>query len=244
MKILGVIPARFGSSRLAGKPLKDICGKPMIQHVFDRAKQSNLLTDVIVATDDQRIVDAVLAFGGKAQMTSIEHMNGSSRIAEVARMQNCDVIVNIQGDEPLINPLLIDEAISALINDENVSVSTLCRKIEDPNDYNNPNVVKTVFDLNGYALLFSRFPIPFPRHKEGLVVYEHIGIYCYRPDFLLDYVSWTPSPLEKIESLEQLRILEHGYKIRVVNTKTEYKGLSVDTQEDLEKVRKIVSALL
>ncbi len=243
MNILGVIPARYGSSRLEGKPLKDICGKPMIQHVFERAKQSKLLTEVIVATDDIRIFNTVIAFGGNAQMTSIEHLNGSSRIAEVARSRQGDIIVNIQGDEPLINPSLIDEAVSALINDLSASMSTLCRRIESPEDINNPNVVKTVFDLNGYALLFSRSPIPYPRHFEGYSVYEHIGIYCYRRDFLLEYITWPQTPLEKTESLEQLRILEHGYRVRVVNTQTKYEGLSVDTQEDLEKVRKIVSAL-
>lgn len=242
MKVLGIIPARYGSSRLEGKPLKDICGKPMIQHVYERTKQSNLLTNVIVATDDQRILDAVIGFGGKAQMTSIHHKNGSTRIAEVVESHEGDIIVNIQGDEPLINPDLIDEVVSALISDPEAPVSTLCRRIENPEDIGNPNVVKTVFDLDGNALLFSRSPIPYPRHKDAYNVYEHIGIYCYRRDFLLEYIHWDQTPLEITESLEQLRILEHGHRIKVVNTKIQYEGLSVDTQEDLDKVRRIISA--
>ncbi|MFZ3071184.1 MAG: 3-deoxy-manno-octulosonate cytidylyltransferase [Anaerolineaceae bacterium] len=241
MSILGIIPSRYGSSRLEGKPLKDICGKPMIQHVYERVMKSKLLDEVIVATDDERIVAAVEVFGGKAQMTSVDHKTGTDRIAEVAKSKDADIVVNIQGDEPLIDPIIIDEAIYPLINDPDLMACTLCHPLEAEEDIRNPNVVKTVFNVNGDALLFSRSPIPYPRNKSLYKVYEHIGIYVYRKDFLMRYIQMPQTPLEITESLEQLRILENGVRLKVVVISVPYKGLSVDTQEDLDRVRKIVS---
>jgi len=240
MFVLGIIAARFGSSRLEGKPLKDICGKPMIQHVYERVKLSKLLNEVIVATDDERIVEAVRNFGGKAQMTSIDHKNGTDRIAEVARNIEADIVVNIQGDEPLIDPRMIDEAIQPMLDDKDLKTCTLCRPILSEEDIHNPHVVKTVFDLHGNALLFSRAPIPYPRNKEVYKTYEHIGVYVYKKDFLMQYVKMPQTPLEITESLEQLRILENGIRMKVVEVTVPYEGLSVDTQADLDRVREIM----
>lgn len=240
MFVLGIIPARYGSSRLEGKPLKDICGKPMIQHVYERVQLSALINEVVVATDDERIVAVVKNFGGKAQMTSINHKNGTDRIAEVAKAIEADVVVNIQGDEPLIDPRMIDEAIQPMLDDRELKACTLCRPILSEEDIYNPHVVKTVFDLKGNALLFSRAPIPYPRNKEAYTAYEHIGVYVYRKDFLMQYVNMPQTPLEITESLEQLRILENGIRMKVVKATVPYEGLSVDTQEDLERVREII----
>ena len=242
MTILGVIPARYGSTRLEGKPLKDICGKPMIQHVYEAVQQASLLNEVVVATDDLRIVQAVQAFGGLAEMTSPDHRTGTDRIAEVAWRRQADIVVNIQGDEPLIDPRMIDEAIRPLLADPELPACTLCRPILHDQDLHSPHVVKAVFDLQGNALYFSRSLIPYPRKTEGHRAYEHIGIYVYRNDFLKRYVSSESTPLEMSESLEQLRILEHGYRLKVVVTEYEYAGLSVDTAEDLEEVRRIIAA--
>lgn len=237
MKIIGIIPARYGSSRLPGKPLKDICGKPMIQHVYERACECKLLDAVIVATDDQRIVDVVEAFGGKAMMTSVNHQNGSERIAEVAQAYDCDIVVNIQGDEPLIQPEIIDEIVEALIANEDVPMSTGCYKLPDDDSLlQNENVVKVVFDRNERALYFSRSLIPYPRKKDTFAAYEHIGIYAYRKDFLMKYITLPNTPLQETESLEQLKVLENGYPIQVVPTKFNYNALSVDTEEDLNMV--------
>lgn len=241
MKIIGIIPARYGSTRLEGKPIKDILGKPMIQYVYENVQNAKLIDDVIVATDDQRIVDAVDFFGGKAYLTSIDHTTGTDRIAEVAREIEADIIVNIQGDEPLLDPRLIDEAIQPMIDDPDLPTCTLCRPIDNDEDLHSPHVVKAVFDLSGNALYFSRSLIPFPRKADGFQAYEHIGIYVYRKDFLMRYVSLPPTLLEKTESLEQLRILENGYRLKLVVSSFPYTGLSVDTAEDLEKVRKIIT---
>lgn len=240
MFVLGIIPARYGSSRLGGKPLKDICGKPMIQHVYERVQQSCLLNEIIVATDDERIVTAVNNFGGKAKMTSIEHKNGTDRIAEIAKNIEADIVVNIQGDEPLIDARMIDEAIQPMLDDKDLKACTLCRPILSDEDVHSPHVVKTLFDLNGNALLFSRAPIPYPRNRELYKAYEHIGVYVYRKDFLMQYIKMPQTPLEITESLEQLRILENGIRMRVVEVTVPYEGLSVDTQEDLDRVREII----
>jgi 3-deoxy-manno-octulosonate cytidylyltransferase (CMP-KDO synthetase) len=241
MNIIGIIPARYGSTRLEGKPLKDICGKPMIQYVYETVSKSELLTQVVVATDDQRIVDAVEKFGGKAGLTSINHRTGTDRIAEIARNIPADIVVNIQGDEPLLDVRMIDEAIRPMIKDADIKVCTLCRPIVKDEDLHSPHVVKVVFDHNGNALYFSRSLIPYPRKAEGHQAYEHIGIYVYRKDFLMQYIEMPPTPLEISESLEQLRILENGIRLKVVTTSYEYTGLSVDTAEDLEVVRRIIS---
>jgi 3-deoxy-manno-octulosonate cytidylyltransferase (CMP-KDO synthetase) len=241
MRIIGIIPARYGSTRLEGKPLKNILGKPMIQYVYTNVQNSKLIEDVIVATDDQRVLEAVEGFGGKAYLTSIDHTTGTDRIAEVAQKIEADIVVNIQGDEPLLDYRLIDEAIQPMIDDPDLPACTLCRPIESEADLHSPHVVKAVFDLNGNALYFSRSLIPFPRKRDDSQAYEHIGIYVYRKDFLMRYVNLEPSPLEKTESLEQLRILENGYRLKLVVSSFPYAGISVDTAEDLELVRNILA---
>jgi len=238
--VVGIIPARYGSSRFRGKIIAPITGKPMIQWVYERAKKSELLDELYVAVDDVRVQSIVKGFGGKAIMTGTHHQSGTDRIGEVIQKVKSDIIVNIQGDQPIFDPLMIDEAVQPLIDDSEVSMSTLKTQIEEA-DYNNPDVVKVVVDENDYALYFSRSLLPYPRHDEDLSVFEHIGIYVYRKDFLQDYLTWPQGKLEKIESLEQLRVLEKGYKILVIETKTNrLAGTSVDTREDLEKVEKII----
>lgn len=240
MKVIGIIPARYNSTRLPGKPLKDICGLPMIQHVYKRASEAKLLDRVIVATDDNRIIDVVRSFGGEAMLTSVEHNSGSDRIAEIAKNIDCDIIVNIQGDEPLIMPEIIDEITNELVTNTELVMATGSYRIFGDILYNNPNVVKVVCDENSNAMFFSRSLIPYPRNKESFEAYEHIGIYAYRKDFLMKYITFEDTPLSKTESLEQLKVMEKGYKIRVVRTKFNYNALSVDTQEDLDMVIKIM----
>ncbi|MFA5447636.1 MAG: 3-deoxy-manno-octulosonate cytidylyltransferase [Sphaerochaeta sp.] len=242
MKVIGIIPARYGSSRLPGKPLKLIMGKPMIQHVYEQALKTKTLDKVIVATDDQRIMDVVDGFGGEAFMTREDHPSGSDRIAEVAAAFECDIVVNIQGDEPMIQPEIIDEFVEALLADPEAVMSTGCDQMFDKEKYENPNVVKVVSDLNGNALIFSRSVIPYPRYPETFAIYEHIGIYAYRKDFLMKYIELEPTPLMSTESLEQMKVLEHGYKIKVVKTKFKHEAMSVDTPEDLAAVEAIMKA--
>ena len=237
MNVVGIIPARYHSTRLPGKPLLDILGQPMIRHVYENAAKSSTLEDLIVATDDQRIVQAVEAFGGKAVLTSKEHSTGTDRVAEVARSLDVRVVINIQGDEPFVHPGMIDEIAKRLLEDPQLPMCTSMHEVKDREDFHNPNVVKVVVDLAGYALYFSRSLIPYPRHGEGHRVFEHIGLYGYSKDFLLQYSRLEQTPLEKLETLEQLRVLEHGYKIKVVETRQDYIPLSVDTPEDLEKAR-------
>lgn len=239
MNVIGVIPARYASTRLPGKPLKDIAGKPMIQHVYERALEADNLDSVIVATDDERIVAAVTAFGGRAVMTAADHPNGTSRVGEAIEGQECDLVINLQGDEPLVVPAMIDEVITALTEDPELPTATLCCRI-DEEKYNDPNVVKTVRDRNGYALYFSRSLIPYPRHPEHQIVYEHIGIYGYRREFLPVYLSLPDTPLSQTESLEQLKVLENGYRMKVVETQAEYEALSIDTESDLERARVLI----
>jgi 3-deoxy-manno-octulosonate cytidylyltransferase (CMP-KDO synthetase) len=240
MKAIGIIPARYGSTRLEGKPLKDICGKPMIQLVYEAAQQASLLQQVYVATDDERIVKAVEQFGGNVRLTSADHKTGTDRIAEVARGIDTEIVVNIQGDEPLLYPAMIDEVIQPFVDDPTLPMSTLCVPILEEEALHDPNVVKAVFDQQGYALYFSRSLIPYPRKQEGFQAYEHLGLYAYRKDFLLTYVSMPQSRLEIVESLEQLRVIEAGYRLRIAVSAHPYDGVSVDTQEELEKVRQIV----
>lgn len=246
MNIVGIIPSRYASTRLPAKPLVDICGKPMVQRVYEQVKQSTLLTDVVIATDDERIVTAVKTFGGNVQMTPVDIHSGSDRIALVARNYKADIVVNIQGDEPLIDPKLIDQTIRLLIDDPKAVVGTAVKKTISHQDVFNPNIVKVVLDDNHYALYFSRAPIPYVRDAKkdedwfsGTVFYKHFGIYVYRADFLQHYTTLKQSPLEIAEKLEQLRILENGFKIKCAVT--EYESLPVDTPEDLERIRKIIS---
>ncbi|MBI9093995.1 MAG: 3-deoxy-manno-octulosonate cytidylyltransferase [Sphaerochaeta sp.] len=242
MKTIGIIPARYGSSRLPGKPLKMICGKSMIQHVYEQAMKATTLDSVVVATDDERIIAAVKAFGGEAFLTSPDHKNGSDRIAEVAAHMDCDIVVNIQGDEPLISPEIIDEFVQEMLQDPTLVMVTGCHEIHDDQALKNPNVVKVVTNLQGFALLFSRSLIPYPRYTQRFVANEHIGIYVYTKDFLMTYITLEESPLAATESLEQMRALEHGYAIKIVKTRFPYNALSVDTQEDLEHVERIMLA--
>jgi len=243
--IVAVIPSRFGSTRFPGKSLALIRDKPMVQWVYERAKRSTLLDRVIVATDDQRILKAVKAFGGEAVMTGAEHATGTDRIAEVARTIDCDIVVNVQGDEPLIDPDMIDAAVRPLAEDPSIPMGTLAKLITDPAEATDPNVVKVVMDGKGYALYFSRAPIPWDRDgwsgktsladlNTGGPRYKHIGLYVYRRDFLLAYAAMPQTPLEMTEKLEQLRALEQGHRIRVVVTERESFG--VDIPDDLSKI--------
>lgn len=235
MKVLCVIPARYASTRLPGKPLSMIAGKPMIQHVYERACQAQLPNEVVVATDNELVEKAVLDFGGKAVMTSPDHPSGTDRLAEVALMYpDVDVIVNVQGDEPMIPPEVIDRLAEAFNGDAGLNMATM-KVVMDEEDYENPAAVKVVTDQQGYALYFSRSLMPYPRNKpEGFKVFKHVGIYAYRRNFLLKYAALAPTPLEKAESLEQLRALENGYKIKVLES--DFQGIGVDTPEDLAAV--------
>jgi 3-deoxy-manno-octulosonate cytidylyltransferase (CMP-KDO synthetase) len=249
MNVIAVIPARYGSSRFEGKPLADILGKPMIQWVYEGVTQSKLIKKVMVATDDQRIMEAVQNFGGNAVITSPDHPSGTDRVAEVARKLKAEVIVNVQGDEPLIKGSIIDKAIQPLRTDEALPMSTLVTPIGEVKDWLNPHIVKVVLDQKSYALYFSRSPIPFPRDlnidrlesnpfgtRRALPkkIYKHIGVYVYRRNFLLRFSKMKPTPLEKLEKLEQLRALENGYRIKV--SIVDYEPICVDTPGDLQKV--------
>ncbi|MFH1259878.1 MAG: 3-deoxy-manno-octulosonate cytidylyltransferase [Elusimicrobiota bacterium] len=235
MKIIGVIPARWGSTRFPGKPLADLLGKPLVVRVYEQAKKCRLLAEVIIATDDRRILAAAKSFSALAVLTGKDCLSGTDRIAEVVRNIPADIVVNIQGDEPLINPRAITAAIKPLLADEQVLVSTLACPLNNKEDLDNPNVVKVVLDKKGYALYFSRSVIPYSRDTLDPLRYKkHLGLYVYRKDFLKVITRLPMSPLEKIEKLEQLRILENGYKIKVVFTK--YDTIGVDTPEDLIKI--------
>ena len=240
-KILGVIPARFASTRFPGKVLSLIAGQTMLQHVYQRASLSTYLTSVIIATDDDAVFEAARAFGARVRMTRADHLSGTDRVAEVASAENADLVVNIQGDEPLIDPAAIDAAILPMAHDPALVMGTLKKRIENPREITDPNVVKVVTDQAGDAIYFSRCPIPFEREKKGDAPYfKHIGLYVYQREFLLSYSSLPVGPLETAERLEQLRALENGYRIRVVET--EYESLGVDTPEDLERVSKLFDA--
>lgn len=237
MRTLCVIPARYASTRLPGKPLADICGKPMICRVLERASRAQKPEKVIVATDDERIYDVVRAESGEAILTRADHPTGTDRLAEVAEAYpEVDLIVNVQGDEPLIEPSVIDDLIAPFEMDENLPMATVMVRMDDAAEQLNPNNVKVIVDKLGYALYFSRSLVPYPRAAAG-PVYKHIGIYAYRRDFLLRYARLEPTPLERAESLEQLRALENGYGIRVLETDCRFVG--VDTPEDLALVNKI-----
>lgn len=251
-KFLGVIPARYGSSRFPGKVLARIGSKSMLEHVFERASQARYITSIIIATDDKRIEDAARAFGAPVRMTRADHASGTDRAAEIASAETAELIVNIQGDEPLIDPYAIDAAILPLADDPSIQMGTLKKRIEDPREIGDPNVVKVVTNRSGNAIYFSRSTIPYVRdlgdvQGAGLRVprslhYKHIGLYVYRRDFLLRYSDLPVGPLERAERLEQLRALENGYPIRVVET--DYESLGVDTPEDLERVSRLFAASL
>ena len=241
-QIVAIIPARFASERLPGKPLADIAGKPMIQHVVERVRTSSLIDDVIVATDDERIAAAVRAFGGRTVMTDPALRSGTDRIAIVAaQLPDAAIVVNVQGDEPLIHPAMVDEAVRPLLEDPQLNVATLVHRVTDPADLENPAVVKVVLDHQRNCLYFSRSLIPFPRdiapdeRLRHTLYWKHVGLYVFRRAFLLRIASLPQTNLEKAEKLEQLRILEHGERIRA--SITGHESLPVDTPGDLERVR-------
>lgn len=239
MNVLGVIPARYHSTRLPGKPLLMIGAKPMIQWVYEAAKTAALIDELVVATDDQRIYDTVVGFGGKAEMTAADHPTGTDRLAEVARRYQTELVVNVQGDEPLIKGTVIDSIIKPLLEDPGLPMSTAKVRLTDPEQIKEASVVKVVTAENGDALYFSRSPIPYPRNAGQAVYWKHIGLYGYRKEFLLKYIGLPQSRLELAESLEQLRVLSNGYRIRVVEV--EQDSVGVDTAEDLERVRAILT---
>ena len=240
-RILGVIPARYASSRFPGKALVSIAGKTMLQHVWERASEARYLTSVVIATDDDRIRDAARGFGARVVMTRSDHVSGTDRVAEVASASDAQWVVNVQGDEPTLDPTAIDAAILGMMDQDEAQLApmgTLKTKIHLPEVVRDPNVVKVVSDHHGNAIYFSRSPIPFIRQAGDEVThYKHIGLYIYQRDFLLAYPDLPIGPLEQAERLEQLRALENGFKIRVVET--DYDSLGVDTPEDWQHVTEL-----
>ena len=240
-KVVVVIPARYGSTRLPGKPLVLLAGKPMIQRVFERAKLSKRVDQVIVATDDERIVKAVQKFGGEAKMTRPDHRTGTERVAEVAAHVEGDLFVNVQGDEPLLDPEALDTAVNSLLEEPQASISTVATPIKTPGDIMDPNVVKTVLDFESNALYFSRAPIPWVRDTASKIHVQHLkhlGLYVFQRDALLEYPTLPQGELERIEQLEQLRWLENGWKIRVAEVA--HDAVSVDIPEDVARVEKLL----
>jgi len=238
MKIIGVIPARFESSRFQGKVLADLGGKPVVQHVWENARKSRTLDDLVIAADDERIMKAAENFDAKVIFTSPDQPSGTDRLIEVVNPLDVDVVVNIQGDEPLVRPEMIDELACAITENKDVGMATLAKKIEDKADLENPNVVKVVIDKNGFALYFSRARIPYPRFDTVKPYFKHLGLYSYTKDFLFEFANIPKSNLEMAEGLEQLRALESGYRIKVIETKFDTVG--IDTPEDLEKARQLL----
>jgi 3-deoxy-manno-octulosonate cytidylyltransferase (CMP-KDO synthetase) len=241
LTVVAVIPARYASTRLPGKVLADLDGRPMIEHVYRRASSSSVVSQVIVATDDLRIATRVNEFGGKVRLTKPTHETGTDRLAEVAATLDCDVVVNVQGDEPLIDPMAIVELVAPFKVDRTVQMTTLYRRIHDVAELNNPNVTKVVLDRGGFALYFSRAPIPYQRDPRGgwPPLYRHIGLYAYRRSTLMVLATLEPTPLERAEALEQLRALEHGIRIKAVETR--YESFEVNTPEDLNQVRRLLA---
>ena len=242
MNVVCIIPARYESSRFPGKPLADICGKPMIQHVYERVVQARTVSLTAVATDDERIFTAVQRFGGRAIMTSTTHQSGTDRIAEAVThlgLALSDIVVNIQGDQPLFEPIQIDEVAKPLLDDPDLPMSTLIYKIIREEEVTHPHAVKVVFDHDHNAIYFSRATIPFVRDRGHEVsYYKHHGIYAYRRQFLDTFTKLPQGTLERLEALEQLRALEHGYRIKVVETY--YDSVEVDTPQDLERVKRLL----
>jgi 3-deoxy-manno-octulosonate cytidylyltransferase (CMP-KDO synthetase) len=241
VKVLAVIPARYTSSRFPGKPIASIAGKPMIQHVVERVQRARHVSRTLVATDEPRIRDAVEGFGGEAVLTRRDHPTGTDRVAEVAAHIPAEIYVNVQGDEPLIDPETIDGLVAVLVEDHGVLVASSTRAIVQANDIMDPNVTKVVRDFDGNALYFSRAPVPWVRDREESVAaqhWKHIGLYAFRREALLDFPTLPPGELERLEQLEQLRWLENGYRIRMVET--EYDAISVDVPADIDRVEKLL----
>ena len=239
MDAIGIIPARYGSTRFEGKVLKDLCGKPVIQHVYERAKKAKMLDDLIIAADDDRIIKTVEGFGGKVVFTSKSHSTGTDRLTEVANAIDVRIVVNIQGDEPLINPLVIDDLVRTMQSDPKIVMATVVKRSYSEEEFRSPDVVKAIVNDDNYALYFSRLPIPtlLKPGPDGYF-FKHIGIYAYQKDFLFTFKKLPVSYLETNERLEQLRALENGYRIKVIETKFETVG--VDTPEDLALAREIL----
>lgn len=243
--VLAVIPARYGSTRFPGKMIVPLGDKPLVYHTCERAFEAELVSEVVVATDDQRVVDALADYDVNVVMTRLDHASGTDRVAEVAEKSSAEIIVNIQGDEPLINPRTIDDAIRSVLDQPDVSMGTVRKLLTDPADIENPNNVKVVCDERGRALYFSRYPIPFirdeaDRQSASRTHWHHYGLYVYRRDFLLKYSSLPQTPLEQLEKLEQLRVLENGFPIAVVET--EHECLGVDTPKDLKRVEAMLKS--
>jgi len=243
VKVVVVIPARYASTRLPGKPLVSLAGKPMIQRVYERAKLATRADRVIVATDDERIVKAVEGFGGEARMTRADHRTGTERIAEVAAHEQGNVFVNVQGDEPLLDPAAVDAAVASLLEEPAAEISTVATPIKTPADIMDPNVVKVVLDFEDNALYFTRAPVPWVRDTASKVHVrhlKHLGLYVFRREALLEYATLPQGELERVEQLEQLRWLENGWKIRVAEV--EHDAVSVDVPEDVARVEKLLQS--
>ena len=243
--ILAVIPARYGATRFPGKPLASLHGKPMVQHVYEQVAKAKQVDEVIVATDDDRIIDAIERAGGAAMLTSATARSGTERVAEVARARSASVIINVQGDEPLIHPEMVDQLAEFLERHAAVPMASLMTPLRDQADRANPNVVKVVVDRDGFALYFSRAAIPFeranaPTRQRANSCFKHIGIYGYQRHFLLQFPSLEPTPLEQLESLEQLRALEHGFRIKLLETP--HDTIGVDTPEDAARVERVLAS--
>lgn len=243
--VLAVIPARFASTRFPGKIIAPLLGKPLVMHAYERAQSAALIDEVLIATDDQRVVEAIAPHGAHWVMTRPDHASGTDRIAEVAQHHTAEIIVNVQGDEALIDPATIDATIRPLLDDPDLMMATARHRITDWATIADPHVVKVVCDAHGRALYFSRAPIPHirdaaDRGETSQAHWQHVGLYVYRRNFLLQYASWPQTPLEKLEKLEQLRVLEHGYSIAVVDT--EYAGIGVDVPADLEWVQRLMES--
>ncbi|MFA6078293.1 MAG: 3-deoxy-manno-octulosonate cytidylyltransferase [Candidatus Omnitrophota bacterium] len=243
MKAIGVIPARWGATRFEGKVLANLLGKSVIQHVWENAKKAKALDDLVVACDDERIIKVVEGFGGKAVYTSPDQPSGTDRLAEVVNPMDINIAVNIQGDEPLVKPIMIDSLVMALKDEKKAQMATMIKKVEDDDELTNSNVVKVVVDKNGYAIYFSRYAIPYNRTGEKEkekrpTYYKHIGLYAFTKDFLFTFRNLPKSSLENAEKLEQLRALEYGYKIKTVETKFDTVG--VDTPDDLKRAEEML----
>jgi 3-deoxy-manno-octulosonate cytidylyltransferase (CMP-KDO synthetase) len=242
-RILAVIPARYASTRFPGKIIAPLAGKPLVLHAYERALEASLVSEALIATDDEKVVEALSPFGATVMMTRKDHPSGTDRLAEVAGKVSADILVNVQGDEPLIDPHTIDATIQPLLDHSDVAMATARRRITRTEQINDPNAVKVVCDRNGRALYFSRARIPFIRDTADSAAaaecyWEHVGLYVYRREFVLEYARMPQTPLEKLEKLEQLRVLENGLPIAVVDT--EYESIGVDTPEDLERVRRLL----
>ena len=240
MTVLAILPARYGSTRFPGKPLTPIAGKPMIWHVWERTRHAKGIDEVVVATDDERIREACEAFGAAVEMTAQDHPTGTDRLAEVAARHDHDVLINVQGDEPLIEGFVIDAAVEALLRDDSASMSTVVHRAEEA-AFDDPNRVKVVVDANGFALYFSRAPIPYRRGADDVMPLQHVGLYGYRKDFLLEFVKLPRSPAERAEELEQLRALENGYRIRVAEIEG-WMSVPVDVPADVAVVERAMQS--